>query len=256
MKQHEKDLWNSNLYDGNHSFVSKLGQGVLELLSPIEGEQILDVGCGTGDLAYQIAQHGAVVTGIDASENMIQQARNKYPKIEFATQNILELEYQNEFDAAFSNAALHWVKQPKQALKSIYNSLKPEGRFVAELGGKGNVKLITDEIITQLKKQGIPYTPEQFPWYFPSIAEYSSLMEEIGFKVTFAYHFDRPTHLEGDDGLRNWIEMFAGSMFEQSTSESDKEQVITNVDNSLRDILFKDNQWIADYKRLRVIGIK
>ncbi|WP_440895027.1 methyltransferase domain-containing protein [Amphibacillus sp. Q70] len=255
MKQQTTNTWNANLYDKNHSFVSKFGHSLIELLAPIKGEQILDVGCGTGDLAHEIYKLGGSIVGIDQSENMIQQAQHKYPHISFAVQDILKLEYNNAFDAVFSNAMLHWVKQPKQALHCIYNSLKPGGRFVAELGGKGNVQTITNEIIDQSEKSGITYTPEQFPWYFPSIGEYTSLMEEVGFHVIFAYQFDRPTPLEGSDGLRNWIEMFAANIFANQL-KAVKERVITNVEHNLRDHLCKDNQWIADYKRLRVIGIR
>ncbi|CEI81808.1 class I SAM-dependent methyltransferase [Oceanobacillus sp. M60] len=255
MEQYVKDSWNADLYDGNHSFVSSFGNHLLELLSPVEGEQILDVGCGTGDLAHQINQHGAAVTGVDKSENMVHKANDKYPDIMFMPKDVLELEYNNDFDAVFSNATLHWVKQPKEALQHIYNSLKPGGRFVAEFGGKSNVQTITNEIIHQVKKAGIPYTPEQFPWYFPSIGEYAALMEETGFNVTFAQHFNRPTPLEGDNGLRNWMEMFCGNIFENHP-EAIKERVMIQVENNLKDALYQEGQWIADYKRLRVVGIK
>ncbi|WP_080875903.1 class I SAM-dependent methyltransferase [Oceanobacillus timonensis] len=255
MEHHAKDNWNANLYDGNHSFVSKFGSDLLELLSPLEGEQILDVGCGTGDLANKIDQQGANVIGVDKSENMVHQANQKYPELTFMKKDVLELEYNNDFDAVFSNATLHWVKHPKEALQHIYSSLKPGGRFIAEFGGKSNVQTITNEIINQIKKAGIPYTSEQFPWYFPSIGEYAALMEETGFNVTFAQHFNRPTPLEGDNGLRNWMEMFCGNIFENHP-ESIKERVMTQVENNLKDVLYQDGQWIADYKRLRVIGIK
>jgi len=255
MEQRVKDNWNADLYDGNHSFVSRFGGHLLELLSPADGEQILDVGCGTGDLANKIYQHGANVIGVDKSENMVQQANNKYPEITFMSKDVLELEYKNYFDAVFSNATLHWVKQPKEALQHIYNSLKPCGRFVAEFGGKDNVQTITNEIIHQVKKAGIPYTSDQFPWYFPSIGEYTALMEETGFNVTFAQHFNRPTPLEGENGLRNWMEMFCGNIFENHP-DTVKEHVMAHVENNLKDILYQKGQWIADYKRLRVVGIK
>lgn len=153
---HVKDIWNADLYDGNHSFVSKFGSHLLELLSPVEEEQILDIGCGTGDLAHKIYQHGARVTGVDKSENMVHQANIKYPDVTFIAKDVLELEYNNSFDAVFSNATLHWVKQPEEALQHIYNSLKSGGRFVAEFGGKDNVQIITNEIILQIKKQEFP----------------------------------------------------------------------------------------------------
>ncbi|WP_066190012.1 class I SAM-dependent methyltransferase [Gracilibacillus timonensis] len=255
MKRPTKDNWNADLYDGNHAFVSQYGESVMDLLAPKKGEKILDAGCGTGDLANQLHQRGAHVIGIDQSQNMIQQAQHKYPDITFEVQDMLTLAYHDTFDAVFSNATLHWIKQPRQALQSIYNSLHTGGRLVAELGGKGNVQLITDAIIQQIERMDIPYTQEQFPWYFPSIGEYTSLMEEVGFTVTFAHHFDRPTPLAGEDGLRNWIEMFAGSILAEQP-DTLKEQLIQQVEQSLREVLYQDGQWVADYKRLRVIGVK
>lgn len=255
MKRPTKDQWNANLYDGNHAFVSQYGESVMDLLAPKKGEHILDAGCGTGDLANQLYQRGAHVMGIDQSENMIHQAQHKYPDITFKVQDMLTFADHDTFDAVFSNATLHWIKQPKQALQAIYNSLHTGGRLVAELGGKGNVQLITAAIIQQIKYLDIPYTPEQFPWYFPSIGEYTSLMEEVGFTVTFAHHFERPTPLEGEHGLRNWIEMFAGSILAEQP-DTIKEQVMSGVEQNLRDVLFQNGQWIADYKRLRVMGIK
>ena len=186
---------------------------------------------------------------------MVHQANNKYPDITFMAKDVLELKYKNDFDAVFSNATLHWVKRPEEALQHIYNSLRPGGRFVAEFGGKDNVQIITNEIIHQVKNAGISYTPEQFPWYFPSIGECATLMETTGFNVTFAQHFDRPTPLEGDKGLRNWMEMFCGNIFENQP-EAIQERVMINVENNLQEILYKNGQWVADYKRLRVVGIK
>lgn len=249
------DHWDAKLYDGSHSYVSKYGNDLIELLAPKSGEEILDVGCGTGDLANTIHNHGAKVVGIDKSKNMIDEALKKYPHIPFKVEDVLKLEYNEQFDAVFSNATLHWVKEAKQALSCIYQSLKPGGRFVAEFGGKGNVQIITDEIIHQLKICGVDYSAEQFPWYFPSIGEYAALMEVIGFRVTFAEHFDRPTPLEGENGMRNWIYMFARTMIEGQSDEV-KEQVIQGVEKNLRDTLFIDGCWIADYKRIRVVGMK
>ena len=250
-----KDSWNANLYDIKHSFVSKYGNSLVELLDPKQGQKILDLGCGTGDLAQKLYNLGVNIAGIDKSENMVTQARSKYPNIKFMVQDATELDYHNEFDAVFSNATLHWVKPPIQALRCIFKSLKQGGRFVAEFGGKGNVQTITDEIIKQIKEAGFEFNKEQFPWFYPSIAEYSSLMEETGFRVTFAQHFDRPTHLEGDTGLKNWIDMFGDQLFD-GIPENRKNDIITNVENNLKEILYKDGKWIADYKRIRVIGVK
>jgi trans-aconitate methyltransferase len=93
-------------------------------------------------LAKRLSDLGVHVTGIDKSENMVQQAKHKYPHLKFLVADATTLNYDHEFDAVFSNATLHWVKPPKQALVCIFNSLKPGGRFVAEFGGKGNVQTI------------------------------------------------------------------------------------------------------------------
>lgn len=254
-KQSRKDTWNAQLYDIKHSFVSMYGDTLVELLDPKQGERILDLGCGTGDLAKKLYDLKTDIIGVDKSDHMVTQARQKYPNIKFSVCDATVLSYDHEFDAVFSNAAIHWIKQPKQALHCIFNSLKPGGRFIAEFGGKGNVQSITDEIRKQFKRLDLEFKEEQFPWYFPSIGEYSSLMEAVGFKVTFAQHYDRPTQLDGDHGLSNWIEMFCMDILKH-VDEDSKDKIIRNAEKNLIDILYKDGNWIADYKRIRVIGLK
>lgn len=155
--------WNASLYDDKHSFVSKYGNSLVELLAPKEGERILDLGCGTGDLANTLFEYGVEVVGIDKSENMVKLASSKYPHIPFTVRDATKLTYQNEFNAVFSNATLHWVHAPKEAVQCIYQSLKHGGRMVAEFGGKGNVQTITDEIIQQIKNAGYEFKEAQFP---------------------------------------------------------------------------------------------
>ncbi|WHY73823.1 class I SAM-dependent methyltransferase [Fictibacillus enclensis] len=249
------DVWNAYLYDTKHSFVSKYGGSLIELLAPQPGEKILDLGCGTGDLAQKIHDMQADVTGVDQSPNMIKQAEAKFPDINFLVKDATRLDFSNEFHAVFSNATLHWVKLPEKALQGIYHSLKKGGRFVAEFGGKGNVQTITDEIIRQIRMRDLPFKNEQFPWYYPSIAEYSKLMEAVGFRVTFAQHYDRPTPLEGDHGLRNWLEMFACGFF-TGLDEEVKISIISDAEARLRDVLYIEGTWVADYKRIRVVGTK
>ncbi|MFD1926653.1 class I SAM-dependent methyltransferase [Sporosarcina siberiensis] len=250
-----KDSWNADLYDAKHSFVSNYGNDIIELLTPKEDEKILDLGCGTGDLANRISVEGANVVGVDQSKNMVGQALSKYPEIQFTVGDATSLDYKDEFDAVFSNATLHWIKQPEKALGSIYKSLKTNGRFVAEFGGKSNVQMITDEIILQFTEAGLEFKPENFPWYFPSIGEYATLMEKAGFRVTFAQHFDRLTPLDGENGMKNWIEMFGSQIFEGLTKEL-IDSIVSRVETNLKNTLYKDGIWLADYKRIRVIGLK
>lgn len=247
--------WNSNLYDNKLGMVSVLGKGVVELLAPVRGESILDLGCGTGDLAHQIQQSGAVVTGMDLSSGMIEKARLKYPSIRFVEGNAEQFSLDETFDAVFSNAALHWMKQPEKVLSCIWNSLRPQGRFVAEFGGKGNVQTVIHAINEVLVQYGIdPKTLN--PWYFPSVGEYSTLLERQGFRVTYAAHFERPTKMEdGEEGLYHWLNTFAGAYF-QGVSDSDRTMVYEKIAETARKQLFYEGSWHVDYKRLRIYAIK
>lgn len=249
------DKWNAKLYDGEHSFVAKYGENLIGLLAPQKGERILDLGCGTGDLAYQIHALGADVLGLDSSEKMIEQARKKYPYLSFYEANALNLHFENEFDAVFSNAVLHWIKPPEQVLEGIYKALKKGGRFVAEFGGKGNVQMIVNAALEIFRKEGIKNQADRIPWYFPSIGEYASMMEKVGFRVTAAFHFDRPTPLLGTEGLRKWLKMFGHAMFQDLDDET-KEKIMSEIEDHLKEKMFKNGQWIADYKRIRIMGNK
>lgn len=244
--------WNATLYDSKHYFVSQYGESLLEILSPMSGESILDLGCGTGHLANQMAQKGVNVIGVDSSKSMIEQASSNYPQLKFTVEDATNLPFREEFDAVFSNAVLHWVKEPEKAIASIYQALKPGGRFVAEFGGKGNVEAIFKATQEAMQELGI-YIDN--PWYFPSIGEYSSLLEQQGFEVAFAMLFERPTPLEGEQGIRNWIEMF-GKSFLAKLSAKEQENLFSNIEQSLRPTLYRDETWIADYKRIRVLAIK
>ena len=134
--------WDAAKYDSCGTFVWEHGAGLVEILEPRSRERVLDVGCGTGHLTAKIAATGADVLGIDASESMVRQARTNYPRLRFEVLDALEMRLEPRFDAAFSNAVLHWITEPEMAASRIFDALKPGGRFVAELGGKGNIRAI------------------------------------------------------------------------------------------------------------------
>ena len=247
--------WNATLYDEAHQFVSAYGQGIAQLLAPQQGEHILDVGCGTGDLMATFAEAGADVVGIDQSAQMIAAAQQKYPALSFEVANICTWEKQSTYDAVFSNAVLHWVKDAKTAAEAIYDTLKPGGRFVAEFGGNGNVATITNAIRDVYQAHGLSYDEQRFPWYFPTIGEYTTLLESVGFDVAFAYHYDRPTMLQGEQGLRNWLAMFGDELL-QATTEQQQQQFTAEVEALVKPALYVDGTWYADYKRLQIIAYK
>jgi trans-aconitate methyltransferase len=247
--------WDAGLYDEKHSFVWKMAAGLLELLEAKAGERILDVGCGTGHLTAKIATNGAQVTGIDQSAEMIQEARAAYPALRFEVMDARQLVFPEKFDAVFSNATLHWIKEPERAVQSIARVLRPSGRFVAEFGGKGNIAALVAAVQRAWPKAGLPQ-PVPNPWYYPSLAEYAGLLEKHGLEVTYGLLFDRPTPLEdGDRGLRNWLDMFGGAILEKLPKDQ-RDRLLEEVQNEARAPLYRDGRWVLDYRRLRVVARK
>lgn len=248
--------WNADLYDQKHAFVFQYGEDVLALLDVKPGEHILDIGCGTGHLTKQIQDKGAIVKGTDYSPDMIAQAKKLFPGVDFAVENAADFYTEQKYDAVFSNAALHWVLDANGAIKSVYNALKPGGRFVAEMGGKGNVAKLLEAIRLVLQNHGYPDKAETKVWYFPSTAEYAKLLEDHGFRVTFTAHYDRKTPLQdGDQGVAKWVTMF-GAQFLEGIPEEEKEQILKEITHKLEPYYNEGGQWYADYKRLRFVAIK
>jgi trans-aconitate 2-methyltransferase len=248
--------WNASLYNAKHDFVWKYGSDVVSLLNPQAGERILDLGCGTGHLTAQIAESGAHVLGVDRSAEMVAAARVAYPNLKFEISDARNLPYHEEFDAVFSNATLHWIHEPELVLQGICRALRPGGRFVAELGGKKNIRAMQAAFDQALVELGAAKPGEVQPWYYPSVSEYSTLAEKNGFEVRFITLFDRPTGLaDGAAGMRNWIVMF-GADYLAKAGESKREEFLGRVEESLRAKLFRDGQWWADYRRLRLVAVR
>src|SRR6185503_19634352 len=176
--------WDASLYYDKHSFVWKYGEEVVELLAPRIGERVLDLGCGTGHLTNKIALSGATVVGIDVSADMIEQARRLYPELRFELADGTSFNFEEPFDAVFSNAALHWIEEQDLVTDCIARALKSQGRFVAEFGGKDNTQKIKGALYRAAQAAGCVVTEEVKFRYFPSIGEYATLLESHGFTVT------------------------------------------------------------------------
>ena len=247
--------WDASLYEDKHAFVWQYGEDLLKLLNPKPGESILDLGCGTGQLTEKIALTGAKVMGIDYAPKMIEKARQNYPDLRFDVADARKFQVDQPLDTVFSNAALHWVKEADAAIASIHQALKSGGRFVAEFGGKGNIQAIVQALYSALEAINID-APALNPWYFPSIGEYTTLLEQQGFDVIYANLFTRPTTLaDGEVGIANWIEMFA-SNFLSGLSVEQQKQIIPAVEGQLKPTLYQRGSWTVDYRRIRIVAIK
>lgn len=239
---------------GMPELTGKPGLEILAMLSPQPGERILDVGSGNGDLTAAIAAAGAHPTGIDLSEEMISRARLKYPELNVRLENACDYRTDVQFDAVFSNAALHWIQDAPAVVRTIWLALREGGRFVAEFAGSGNVALLISAIKQALEEHG--YTWEgRNPWYHPTLGEYTSLLEQAGFRVTSAQHFDKLTPLKGSFGIRKWLDSFSTYFFPDVTP-SDKESIYDFIESALKPSLELEGQWMIDTSRLRVVAIK
>ena len=239
--------WTSETYRKNAAYVPALGAAVLELLNPRSGERILDLGCGEGSLTERIAAAGASVVGVDVSEEMVAGARAR--GLDARVMDAVRLPFDGEFDAVFSNAALHWVRDHDAMLAGVYRALKAGGRFVAEFGGHGNIAAIQVAIRCVLAHRGWKTNIHR---YYATPAEYSARLEAHGFSVTQIDLIPRPTPLP--TGMRGWLETFERATLDGIPAAA-REAFIVDVEDLLREeICDSAGNWTAHYVRLRFLS--
>jgi trans-aconitate methyltransferase len=238
--------WSAESYARNARFVAELGEPVVEWLDAKPGERVLDVGCGDGALTASIVARGADVVGVDSSRALIEAAHAR--GIDARVMDVYALPFREEFDAAFSNAALHWMLETDLALENVARALKQRGRFVGEMGAHGNVAAISTAILAVLRAHGID-GESRWPWYFPTPAEYAERLEAHRFVVLRMALIPRPTPLP--TGMRGWLETFANP-FLAGVSEEERGDILEEVTALLAPSLRgRTGAWTADYVRLR-----
>ena len=243
--------WDPRTYAQHGRFVSDLGAGVVDLLAPARGERILDLGCGDGALTEKLVAAGAQVVGVDASPEQVEGARARGLDARVARAEALP--FAAEFDAVFSNAVLHWIRDAEGVLASVHRALRPGGRFVAEMGGAGNVAAIRAALAEALDRRGFD-GPAFDPLFLPTAEEYRARLEAHGFAVRTIALFARPTPLPGE--MSAWLETFA-QPYLRAVSDGDRPGLIDEVTAALRPRLYQADQgWVADYVRLRFAAVK
>ena len=243
------NTWTGDSYRQNAAYVSALGAVVFELLDPQPGERILDLGCGEGSLTEKIVAAGATVVGVDASGDMIVSAAAR--GLDARLIDAEQLPFICEFDAVFSNAVLHWVRDHDAMLDGVRRALKPGGRFVAEFGGQGNVAAIETAIRAVLVRRGWESTITR---YYPTEAEYSERLRNHGFSIAQIALIPRPTPLP--TGIRGWLETFERGTIER-IPERERESFLKEVEDLLRTAICDSHgEWTAHYIRLRFKALR
>jgi SAM-dependent methyltransferase len=246
--------WSPADYAANAAFVPALGEAALVLLAPQPGELVLDIGCGDGTLTRRIAAAGARVIGLDASEAMVEAARARGVDAFVADAQALDLDNQaarfGQFDAAFSNAALHWMLDPGAVASGVFSVLRPGGRFVGEMGAFGNLAALRGGLRAELTARGYRL-PAEDPQYYPTAEEFARLYACAGFAEIDGQLIPRPTPLA--NGVVAWVKTFrAGWLDVAGVPEAERDAVAAGVEERLAPLLKReDGGWIADYVRLR-----
>ena len=246
-----KQNWDPDSYARNARFVSDLGAPVVELLAPRHGERILDLGCGDGALTAKLVALGCDVVGVDASAAQVEAARRIGLDARVGDGN--RLNFDAEFDAVFSNAAIHWMNRPDDVIAGVSRALRAGGRFVGEFGGHGCVDKIKRALIASLRSRGID-GERLNPWYFPTVEDYSARLVRGGFAIRYIALIPRPTELPTE--INGWLGLFAQAFIE-SLGVNERAGFIDEVRESLRPTLCDaEGKWIADYVRLRFAADK
>lgn len=244
-------VWNSDMYARDARFVSELATPVVELLRPKPGERILNLGCGDGALTRQLQDFGCNVVGVDSSPDMVRAAVNLGLNARLVDGE--ELNFEDEFDAVFSNAVLHWMIRCDDVIAGVYRALKPGGRFVGEFGGHGNIATVISGLSLALENRQLTFD-EINPWYFPTPDEYGARLESHSLKVHSCQLIPRPTPLSTD--LISWLKVFA-SKFLSAIPVHEQESFLRQISRHCEtDLLDSTGRWNVDYVRLRFYATK
>ncbi|MCB1954656.1 MAG: methyltransferase domain-containing protein [Rhodocyclaceae bacterium] len=243
--------WNAEIYRRDGAFVARLGASLVDLLAVVPDERILDLGCGDGTLTATLRDRGARVLGLDASEAMVAAARGR--GLEAVCCPADSMDFDATFDAVFSNAALHWMRDPDAVAARVFQALRPGGRFVAEFGGEGNVASVRGALADAYARRP-ELGPYPDPWYFPSMTGYRAVLERAGFALHSIERIERPTPLPS--GVGDWLRLFADHALRELPVHM-AGGIIAEVEEALAPRLRgADGIWTMDYVRLRLVATR
>lgn len=239
--------WDAQSYDRDFAFVTDYGSALLDLVEVAPPASLIDIGCGTGGHAAEFARRGYDVLGVDLDAAMLERAAAEHPEVRFLAADVQTLTLSERFDVAFSNAALHWMPDQAAALRAIRGVLHPGGQFVAEMGGKDNVRIVDEALVAGVVALGLPVPGIRK--FFPSVAEQSRLLEDAGFAISAMWWFPRPTRLGPGQTPADWTRLFRADVWERVPTQrhADLAALVDGGCEALR----RDGGWFIDYHRLR-----
>lgn len=250
MAKQREQHWDPKLYDGKHSYVADLAQELIDELELQGDETVLDLGCGTGRMSQWLLERGVKVIAVDKDSYMVAAAKQRCPGLDARVRDARDLG-DLECDAVLSNATLHWVLEPGRVVAELSRVVGRSGRLALEFGGAGNLAELRRAFTLATARHGVTFDTS-LRWYFPSIGDYTPLLEACGFRVDKALLFPRPTTLDdGEAGLRNWMRMFLRPELEVLPADT-QQAVLRRVEDLCRPRLFREGSWHLDYVRLRV----
>lgn len=242
--------WVHEDYD-SAQYLCNFGKPVIELLEPKAGEKILDIGCGNGILTQELSDLGCDMVGLDSSEKNVEAAKALGLDARLADAEHFHID--EIFDAVISNAALHWMPDQYGVIRGVWRALKPGGRFAAECGGEGCIRIIREGMKIALIKRGLDYK-ERNPWKYPELGAMAKILENQGFRVSYIARIDKPMPLP--NGLKAWLDVFAKN-HTRGLDDDDRERFFKEVEDYCRPMLYTEKGgWTADYVRLRFLAVK
>ena len=204
--------WDADKYDSIGSAPqADAGRDLIALAEINKADSILDLGCGTGNLTLELARLApeGSVTGLDPSDEMLKKALDisrGIPNLSFIKGSAQGMDFEAAFELVFSNSALQWVKEQRQAIERTYRALKPGGRITFQMPAKGFFPELLEYTSEAIKTTGLERFFKDFslPWCFPSKKEYAGLLKDAGFLNVLVFYRDYRLVFDSIDKVLDW----------------------------------------------------
>lgn len=206
--------WNAELYQNTSALQFRLGLVTIERLDPRNGERILDVGCGNGGVTIELAERipRGRVTGVEASAEMAAKAMENIARLGIANVEIinvdaLEIRFDNEFNAVFSNSAIHWISDLETMYGLIYRALRPGGRIMIQTGLKEKSALSATVIeLIGTEPYDARFKGLKLPWRFLTEEENRDILQKTGFTEIGLESFNNSFQFQRIEELAGYLE--------------------------------------------------